>query len=260
MQCACWLSFVAILVATRDPIGDGYLYGIFPRLSLHLGIATSLASRQFLSAFLPALAVLALSLGIGRFFCSTVCPLGASIDACDRIVARRKDGIKPETARARRGLKYLTLAGSLLLALAGVQAAGIIDPLSLSLRGTPRSYIRSSTIQSNWYLTDFYRSRSRRRRAHCTALWLTRSSISTRYPFTIPGACCFFSFPYFFSRCPPAVSGVGYLCPLGALPLSPVLRDVPPNRRFIQMYQLPSMRARLPHGRNSRPWPRDTAW
>jgi MauM/NapG family ferredoxin protein len=135
VQVCCWLSFVAILVATRDPIGDGYLYGIFPRLSLHLGIATSLASRQFLSAFLPALAILALSLGIGRFFCSTVCPLGASIDACDRIVARRKDGIKPETARVRRGLKYLTLAGSLLLALAGVQAAGIIDPLSLSLRG-----------------------------------------------------------------------------------------------------------------------------
>ncbi len=139
VQVCCWLSFVAILVATRDPIVDGYLYGIFPRLSLHLGIATSLASRQFLSAFLPALAILALSLGIGRFFCSTVCPLGASIDA------RQDRGASARTAQTRNrtgpgALKDLTLAGSRLLALAGVQAPESSIRI-LSLEGTPRSYI-----------------------------------------------------------------------------------------------------------------------
>ncbi|HSV98464.1 MAG TPA: 4Fe-4S dicluster domain-containing protein [Spirochaetota bacterium] len=134
VQVCCWFAFITLVVSTRDPIEDGYLYGLFPRLSLHLGIATSIAARAVLAAFLPGLAVLALSLAFGRFFCSTVCPLGATIDASDKIIARRKGALKPEIARAGRGIKYIVLVVSLILALAGVQAAGIIDPLSLSLR------------------------------------------------------------------------------------------------------------------------------
>ncbi len=134
IQLCCWLAFVALLISMRDPIEEGYLYGLFIRLSLHLGIATSITAGAVLTAFLPALAVLALSLAFGRFFCSTVCPLGATIDASDKMIARRKGALKPETSRAGRGIKYTVLAVSLVLALAGVQAAGIIDPLSLSLR------------------------------------------------------------------------------------------------------------------------------
>ncbi len=134
VQLCFWLAFVALLVSTRDPIEDGYLYGLFPRLSLHLGITASISARQVLTAFLPAIAVLALTLAFGRLFCSTVCPLGATIDATDRLIARRKTALQAGTARAGRGVKYIVLAASLILAFAGVQAAGIIDPLSLSLR------------------------------------------------------------------------------------------------------------------------------
>lgn len=133
-QLACWVFFIALLVAAKDPVEDGYIYGLFPRLSLHLGIATSLSVREILTAFLPALALVALTIAFGRFFCSTLCPLGATIDAFDRLLSRGHRGDRSDVARSATGVKYIVLAVSLVLGLAGVQAAGIIDPLSLSLR------------------------------------------------------------------------------------------------------------------------------
>ncbi len=133
-QLACWAFFIALLFATRDPVEGGYLYGLFPRLSIHLGLATSLSVRAVLTAFLPALGLLVLTAALGRFFCSTVCPLGATIDASDRLLSGGHRGDRSDIPRSATGVKYIVLAVSLALGLAGIQAAGIIDPLSLSLR------------------------------------------------------------------------------------------------------------------------------
>jgi len=54
-QLAAWLFFVALVIALRDPVEREALFGIVPLLSAHLGLATSLAARQLLSAFWPAL-------------------------------------------------------------------------------------------------------------------------------------------------------------------------------------------------------------
>lgn len=135
-QIIAWLFFVALVIALRDPVEREALFGIVPLLSAHLGLATSLAARQLLSAFWPALVVLALTLAFGRFFCGWICPMGATIDATDHAV--RPDKINEWRRNGRmlwiKPVKYAVLAVSLILAIAGANAAGIIDPLSLAFR------------------------------------------------------------------------------------------------------------------------------
>ncbi|TAL39658.1 MAG: 4Fe-4S dicluster domain-containing protein [Spirochaetes bacterium] len=135
-QLSVWLAFIALIVATRDPVESGGWYTVFPRLSAHLGIATSLAAGRLVDAFLPALAVLVPTLALGRFFCGWLCPLGASIDATGGIFnrARRNTAARAGSPRAIKPWKYGVLAVSLLLALGGIQLAGVIDPLSLAVR------------------------------------------------------------------------------------------------------------------------------
>ncbi len=137
LQALAWLLFIWVLIYTRDPLEGNPFYNLFPRLSIHLGIGASLAARKLITAFFPALLLLGLTLLLGRFFCSTLCPLGATIDATDRLFSRAGKNRLAGAKGSRRDIskyKYLVLGFSLVLALAGVQAAGIIDPLSLAVR------------------------------------------------------------------------------------------------------------------------------
>jgi MauM/NapG family ferredoxin protein len=131
-----WLIFITLLIYTRDPIEDAAIYNIFPRLSIHLGIASSLVAQRVLDAFYPSLIILGLTLLLGRFFCGWICPLGITIDATDRIFNRKKRNILLRAGKKVniKPYKFLVLLVSIILSIAGIHASGIIDPLSLSFR------------------------------------------------------------------------------------------------------------------------------
>ncbi len=131
-----WLLFITILINTRDPISDPFIYNLLPKLSIHLGITSSLVAGKLLDSFFISLVVVALTLFLGRFFCGWVCPLGITLDVTDRVFNRGKNN-----SRSLRGkkwnfkpYKYIVLIISIVVALAGVHVAGIIDPLSLVFR------------------------------------------------------------------------------------------------------------------------------
>jgi MauM/NapG family ferredoxin protein len=101
-----------------------------------VGLATALATGLLYSGLWLGAALLVLTLIFGRFFCSWMCPLGVTQDACS--VAPRVN-----TARARRArnryrrmyhLKYGLLVGLLVLAVLGPLQVGLLDPLALFLR------------------------------------------------------------------------------------------------------------------------------
>lgn len=137
VQLLLWLCFITVLIYTRAPMeGDSY-YDLVPRLSAHLGIAASISAGRLIVSFFPGLIVLAATIFFGRFFCGWMCPLGATLDLSDRLFnpsKRDSTASKAKKPSCIQKYKYLVLLVSLLLALAGVQAAGIIDPLSLSVR------------------------------------------------------------------------------------------------------------------------------
>ena len=88
-----------------------------------------LAAKTFTLLLLPACIVLCLTLMLGRFFCGWLCPLGTILDL---VTGRIVKGKSP--ARLAGSLKYIILSLLLGAALAGLNLAGIFDPLALLLR------------------------------------------------------------------------------------------------------------------------------
>lgn len=119
--------FCALFLRARDPLP----YFIPPDLLLRIdplaGLITIITSRVWISAFWPALIILALTFLLGRSFCGWVCPLGATLDIWNRIFPAGK-------RRGNRRWKYALLFGLTLLAILSIPAVWLLDPLVIFTR------------------------------------------------------------------------------------------------------------------------------
>ena len=88
-----------------------------------------LAAKSFTLLLLPALLVLILTMVLGRFFCGWLCPLGTLLDLLTGRIGKRKC-----PSWLAGNLKYAILFGLLGAALAGLNLAGILDPIAILLR------------------------------------------------------------------------------------------------------------------------------
>jgi len=93
-----------------------------------------LAARVFIAAFWPALIVLVAGLLTGRAFCGWLCPLGATIDAFDRLFLGKPAAGAGETAPPARRTKYYVLLGGITAAMFGSAVFAFVDPLSAAVR------------------------------------------------------------------------------------------------------------------------------
>jgi polyferredoxin len=115
------------------------------RLDPLLGATAMLGARQFIASFWPALAIVAITMLLGRFFCGWICPLGTLLDYFHRIVgpiAKFSPLSLWERARVRaidksilRSMRYVLLIAILLAAVFAYPLAGLLDPFSLLVRG-----------------------------------------------------------------------------------------------------------------------------
>ncbi len=111
----------------------------FLRLNPFVGVMVSLASRTFVFPIIVMSTIMILlTVVFGRFFCGFVCPLGAVIDFCDRVIwrsVRRKYFIN---LRGRlsglQTLKYVLLGALVLAAGFGVLSPLFMDPIALLTR------------------------------------------------------------------------------------------------------------------------------
>jgi ferredoxin len=100
-------------------------------------LATVLATGTLYTNLTWALVTIVLTLFVGRFFCSFVCPLGTITHFTGWLARRGQDpASRVEANRHRRwqALKYYLLAFLLILALMGSGQTGLIDPLPLVYR------------------------------------------------------------------------------------------------------------------------------
>ena len=88
-----------------------------------------LAAKSFTLLLLPAVLVLILTMVLGRFFCGWLCPLGTILDLLTGRFAKQK-----APSWLRGNLKYAILFVLLGAALAGLNLAGVFDPIALLLR------------------------------------------------------------------------------------------------------------------------------
>ena len=144
-------AFLWLLSATHWKPGVEPAKPWFLRLDPLAMVVTAVSpARRFLPFFLPALALLLLTVLFGRFFCGWVCPLGTVIDICDVVVWRRRSR-RPDANMP--WLKFLVLAAVVVAAVFGSQIAWLADPIPLLTRTTATVFFPIGQEIYNWAVT-----------------------------------------------------------------------------------------------------------
>jgi len=125
-------SFLFILAAYHLP--DWLPADIYLRLDPLLGLGAILARKEIILRVLWSLLILGGTLGVGRFFCAYICPMGASIDFLDFLFFRKKVHRDFPKGESLRKVKFFLLFLFLSAALGGLSMGFFLDPISLLTR------------------------------------------------------------------------------------------------------------------------------
>ncbi|MGB2599223.1 MAG: 4Fe-4S binding protein, partial [Candidatus Omnitrophota bacterium] len=139
------LLFVYILWSTTYPLKGLLPPETFFRTNPLIMVVTSISERLLLPGLIFALAMLGLTLILGRFYCGWVCPLGTMIDWTG---ATKKSKIRPkdETNSKLRKIKFFILGIIAIFALFGTQVAWILDPMVIIARFVSLNLIPTVTL------------------------------------------------------------------------------------------------------------------
>ena len=107
---------------------------LYLRLDPLLGLTAVLAQKEVISRVLWSLLILGVTLGIGRFFCGYVCPMGAALDFLDYSLLRKRNRPRLKNEAMWRQTKYFFLVLVLFAALAGLVLTHFLDPLAFLTR------------------------------------------------------------------------------------------------------------------------------
>lgn len=120
VQSLSFLLFVLLLWQAGFPLDSILPVDLFLRLDPLVFLGTAVSSRTLNASALLALPVIALTMVLGRFTCSTLCPMGITIDIADRVFADDGGHRAPAPLPARlRPIKYEILLFVLAVALLG---------------------------------------------------------------------------------------------------------------------------------------------
>ena len=137
-QATTLLLFVGLLYFAAYPYVHGLIADLFLRLDPLIAVGTMLAAREFSACLIPGMAVLGVTLIVGRMFCGHVCPMGTTLEilqAC--LFSGRKVSLRNasyESNARYRGWKYLVLIAITAAASAGISLVYFGSPLSLITR------------------------------------------------------------------------------------------------------------------------------
>lgn len=131
MQVLSLAAFLTFLIYLDPLTSEGFpASNIFLRLSPLAGLGASIAAKDIITQYWPALVLVAATLFMGRFFCGWLCPFGFTIDLTDRFFRKQRE--RGWSIYDKRRLKYYLLAFLLLSLFLSRQILGWFDPLSLA--------------------------------------------------------------------------------------------------------------------------------
>jgi MauM/NapG family ferredoxin protein len=133
VQLFSFACFLVLLGFTAFPLVLPVPVDLFLRLDPAVFVSTLIATRGVIPSMLAAGALLGLTVVFGRFFCSMVCPLGATIAAADRLV-RIMPFQRCIRIRSLRVMKYFLLGFMAGASLLGVTFAFLLAPIPFAER------------------------------------------------------------------------------------------------------------------------------
>jgi len=136
IQAISFTAFMLFLWYAAFPLVPSMPVDLFLRMDPLALVLAGTAGRAFLVKMIPAVLVLILSIFLGRFFCSMVCPLGTSIDVSDRLLQGKDPRRSPGKSMPRemRLVKYCVLAFMFSGAVFGFSLAAYGSPVAIATR------------------------------------------------------------------------------------------------------------------------------
>lgn len=131
MQVLALLSFLYLLLGTRQGDATFLPHDLFFRLDPLAGVTAMLAGRRWIASLALGGVTLLLSLALGRVWCGWLCPLGTLLD-WTRLRRRRAD--EPDLPTGWRQVKHFLLFALLFAALLGSLTLLVLDPITLLFR------------------------------------------------------------------------------------------------------------------------------
>lgn len=130
VQIVSLIVFLAMIIALGSAGRAHPRPMLLMRLDPLAALASMIAERRWIVAFIPAVILLLATLGLGRFWCGWLCPLGVLIDW----ISPRQANPAKSSPLQWRGFKYGLLFTILFLALWGNLTLLALDPLTILVR------------------------------------------------------------------------------------------------------------------------------
>lgn len=127
---------------------------LFVQVDPLVAAGTSLAARGIIPEALTALVIVILTVVLGRVFCGWICPMGTTLDACDKAFFRGRR--QSDSAKSPYRVKYYILVGLLITTVFTLQAIYLLDPLSLLTRTIVLCFVAPIQMVFRWLAEVFY--------------------------------------------------------------------------------------------------------
>jgi len=138
--------FIYALWSTTYPLKGSFSPQVLFKVDPLIMFITALSERILLPGLIFAVVMVLLTAVLGRFFCGWVCPLGAFIDAAGSFRRRPRQGLGLPQRHQFSLPKFYILGAIVLLALAGIQTAWILDPIVTVARVISLNVIPAVTL------------------------------------------------------------------------------------------------------------------
>ena len=112
--------------------------GLFLETDPLVAVGTTLSSRSLYPKLLPALAIIVLTILLGRVFCGWICPFGTLNHWVSELRSGQKRRLRLERNEYKPWMrtKYYVLLGTLIAAVFGSAVFGWLDPICMMVRAS----------------------------------------------------------------------------------------------------------------------------